>query len=102
MLTRLTAVSPPKRIVRSSVRRASDTATPRPLPAGAPLPGMRGDATPLRELAGGREHRLFLRNRLEDVVLVVLDLEDELAKERLVVLPPERLVALRKIVGLLH
>src|SRR5262245_44048489 len=102
ILTRLTAVRPPKRIVRFSVRRTADTAAPRPLPAGAPLPGWRGGATPLRELARGREHRLLFRHRLQDVMLVVLDLEDELAQERLVVLPAERLVALRKVVGLLH
>src|SRR5262249_2713330 len=38
MLTALTAVSPPKRIVRPSVRRIADAAAPRPLSTGAPLP----------------------------------------------------------------
>src|SRR6185436_797182 len=52
MLTLLTAVRPPKRMVRASVRRIADAAAPRPLPAGAPLPSGEWPAvTPLGELA---------------------------------------------------
>src|SRR5258705_12677102 len=56
---------------------------------------------PLRELAGRRDERLLLGNRLQELVLVVLDREDELAQERLVIFLPDRLVALREVIAFL-
>jgi hypothetical protein len=53
----------------------------------------------LRELTGRRDERLLLRDRLQELVLVVLNREDELADEGLVVFLPDRLVALRKVVA---
>src|SRR5262245_26949346 len=58
-------------------------------------------ASALAELAGGWEDGLLLRHRLDDAVLAAADLEDELADEGLVVVTPDRLVALREIVALL-
>src|SRR5439155_1098457 len=66
---------------------------------GPPPPGC--SQRSLRELAGRRKDGLLLRDRLEDPVLVVLDVEDELAEEGLVVLPPQRLVSLGEVVRLL-
>src|SRR5207247_1546928 len=60
-----------------------------------------GGQMSLRELAVRRNDGLFLRDRREKAVLIVLDVEDELAHEGLVILPPQRLVPLREVVGLL-
>src|SRR5262249_58559540 len=54
------------------------------------------------EFAGRREERLLLVDRLHDAMLAALDLEDELAHERLVVLLAEHLVALREVLTFLH
>ena len=51
--------------------------------------------------AGGND-RLFLRDHFEDPVLAVLDVENELAQERLVILLAQHLVALREVVAFLH
>ena len=51
--------------------------------------------------AGGKD-RLLLGDHLDDAVLAVLDVEDELAQERLVVLLAQHLVALREVVAFLH
>src|SRR3989475_671082 len=97
MLTSLSAVRPPNRMVSFSVRRRG--AAPAPATGAA-----RSICVPvtLDELAGGRHDRLLFRDRLDDVVLAVLDVEDELADERLVVLFPHGLVALREVVAFLH
>src|ERR1043166_7007607 len=97
MLTSLSAVRPPNRMVSFSVRRRG--AAPAPATGAA-----RSISVPvtLDELAGGRHDRLLFRDRLDDVVLAVLDVEDELADERLVVLFPHGLVALREVVAFLH
>src|SRR4051794_26238914 len=57
---------------------------------------------PLGEFAGRREHRLFFRHRVQDTVLAVMDVEDELAQERLVVVLAQQLIALREVVAFLH
>src|SRR5438552_8019734 len=77
MLTSLSAVRPPNRMLSPSVRSR-----------GAPAPGTgaaRSICVPvtLDELAHGRDDRLLFRDRFDDVVLAVLDVEDELAAERL-------------------
>src|SRR6266446_1562998 len=54
------------------------------------------------ELASRREQRLLLLDRLHDPMLAALDLEEELAHERLVILLAEHLVALREVVAFLH
>src|SRR5262245_39557772 len=131
-LTRLSAVRPPKRTVKSSVRSTGVVAVPRSgLPEGgdwrersavtkanlrpvgdlvlAPpwpwRPGRRRDGQVCghsRELASRWDDRLLLRDHVEDAMLAVLDVEAELAQERLVVLLAEQLVALREVVALLH
>src|SRR5262245_63512580 len=63
------------------------------------FPTRRSSDLSSRELARGRNDGLFLRNRLQELVLVVLDREDELADEGLVVFLPDRLVALREVVA---
>src|SRR3989442_10794971 len=97
MLTSLSAVRPPNRMVSFSVRRRG--AAPAPATGAA-----RSICVPvtLDELAGGRHDRLLFRDRLADVVLAVLYVEDELADERLVVLFPHGLVALWGVVAFLH
>src|SRR5581483_11960898 len=124
--TRSSAVRPPKRTVRSSVRRiaGSPPSTPTtrgpvtppgvgPLRRGRSPPGpsppvrrrraARSAARgPSREPARRREDGLLLGNHLQDAVLAALDRQDELAQERLVVLPSERLVALREVLALLR
>src|SRR5438094_693800 len=97
MLTSLSAVRPPNRMVSFSVRRRG--AAPAPATGAA-----RSICVPvtLDELAGGRHDRLLFRDRLDDVVLAVLDVEDELADDRLVVLFPHGLVALGEVVAFLH
>src|SRR5206468_4324844 len=72
------------------------TATERP-----DTSGRSGPPGPLGELARRWNQRLFLADRFQELVLVVLDREDELAQERLVVFLPDRLVALREVVALL-
>src|SRR6185295_6962677 len=100
MLTLLTAVRPPKRMVSPSVRRITSEA-PRSGRTGAPC-DCAGDAvTRLDELARGRDDRLFLRDDVEDLELHVANLEDDLPHERLVVFLAQRLVALGEVVGLL-
>src|SRR5262252_847843 len=108
-LTLLSAVSPPKRTVSPSVRSiASEDSPPRLLVAtGAGLTSDPNSAEPpsgrarLGELAGRRQDGLVLRDDLQESVLVVLDVEDELAEKGLVVLLPEGLVALGEVVTLL-
>src|SRR5215470_17885811 len=80
----LRAVNPPNRMVSCSVRRID------------------ASSVTLGELAGWREHRLLARNRLEEAVLPVLDVEDELPDERLVVFLAKDTAALREVVTLLH
>src|SRR5439155_20078699 len=72
------------------------TATERP-----DTSGRSGPPGPLGELARRWNQRLFLADRFQELVLVVLDREDELAQERLVIFLPDRLVALREVVALL-
>src|SRR5262249_4495070 len=107
MLTLLTAARPPNRTVRASVFRSGldsvSTATLWRVTRSVPAPLRRPEPPmPLAELAGGPDQRLFLSERFYELVLVVLDREDELAQERLVVFLPDRLVALREVVALLH
>src|SRR3990172_6734648 len=83
-VTLLRAVRPPNRMVSPSVRRGG------------------GGADTVGEFAGGWEDRLLFRHDLHDPVLAVLDLEDELAQERLVVVLAEGLVALGEVVAFLH
>src|SRR4029453_3491252 len=127
-LTRLSAVSPPKRTVRSSVRSTGVPAAPRPALGGARawgegLSGTYSNLWPARifllappshvrpgggdgqvggrsgKLAGRRDERLLLRDHVEDAILAILDVDDELANERLVVLLAQHLVALREVVA---
>src|SRR5215468_1890979 len=56
----------------------------------------------LRELAGWREDRFLLWNRLEDLELAILHVENELADEGLVILLAQHLVALREVVAFFH
>src|SRR5260370_35756167 len=93
-LTLPTAVRPPKRMVSPSVRRIGSRA-PRSNWTGAPGASAWEAVTRLRELARGRNDRLFLRDDVEDLVLHVADFEEELAHEGLMVLPAKRVVALR-------
>src|SRR5262249_52892702 len=107
MLTLLTAARPPNRTVRASVLRSGvDSVSADTLWRMArSVPAALGRSEPpltLRELAGRRDQRLFLGDGLQELVLVVLDREDELAQERLVIFLPDRLVALREVVALLH
>src|SRR6266545_903624 len=99
MLTSLSAVRPPNRMESPSVR--SRGAAPAPSP-GAEAARSIWPAVTLSELARGWEDRLLFRDRLDDVVLAVLDVEDELAQEGLVVFFPQGLVALREVVAFLH
>src|SRR6266567_3161933 len=99
MLTSLSAVRPPNRMESPSVLRRG--AAPAPSP-GTGAARWICPAVTLGELARGRHDRLLFRDRLDDVVLAVLDVEDELADERLVVLFPHGLVALREVVAFLH
>src|SRR5436190_2830026 len=107
--TLLSAARPPKRIVRPSMRRMGPSADdgPRPLPAGAVAPSSGALVTPvvrssrLRERAGRRDDRLLPGDDVQQAVLAVLDVEDELAEERLVVFSAQELVALREVVPLL-
>src|SRR5581483_263662 len=92
--TPLSAVRPPNRTVRPSVRRIEADA-PGGIAGGAG-PG-RSDVTLRRELAVGREDGLLLRHRLDEMVLAALDVEDELLQERLVVFLAQDLVALREV-----
>src|SRR5258705_9680733 len=106
-VTLLTAARPPNLTVRASVLRIGvesvRAGTLRRPPRSAPgPPGRSGPSMPLRELARRWDERLFLGDRFQELVLVVLDREDELAQERLVVFLPDRLVALREVVALLH
>src|SRR5262249_11816275 len=80
MVTLLSAVSPPNCMVSRSVWRRGGAA-----PAGAAR--SRSAAVTL-ELARRRDDRLLFRDGLDDVMLAVLDVEDELAAEGLVILPP--------------
>jgi hypothetical protein len=73
-------------------------AAPRLLPTGATA-SWSGQVT--TRTCSSRKDGLLLRDHLEDPVLVVLDVEDELAEEGLVVLLPQRLVALGEVVGFL-
>src|SRR5215470_223648 len=97
--TLLSAVRPPKRIERPSVLRITGAGPPRPAPAGAT--SGRGAVT-LGELARRRDDRLVLGDHVHDLVLAPAQLEHELPREGLVVLPAEGLVALREVVALLH
>src|SRR5215510_6720721 len=114
--TLLSAASPPKRIVSASVLRIGgalvSVATRARLQRSAPgspgrseHPRLRGAArqppVSSRELARRRDERLFLGDRFQELVLVVLDGEDELPDEGLMVFFPDRLVALREVVALL-
>src|SRR5437667_90218 len=99
MLTSLSAVRPPNRMESPSVLRRG--AAPAPSP-GTGAARWICPAVTLGELARGRHDRLLFRDRLDDVVLAVLDVEDELADERPVVLFPHGLVALREVVAFLH
>src|SRR5262245_33824359 len=114
--TLLSAASPPKRTVSASVLRIGaalvSVATRARIWRSAPgTPGRfehpklrraaRGPPVSSRELARRRDERLFLGDRFQELVLVVLDREDELAQERLMVFLPDRLVTLREVVTLL-
>ena len=59
-------------------------------------------AATLRELAGGGHHGLVLGDHFEDLELAAAELEEELAREGLVILLAQRLVPLREVVALLH
>src|SRR6266850_7046350 len=102
--TLLRAASPPKRTVSALVSRmgdeelSADTRERRGVWGAMSGPPM---SPASREFTSGRDDGLFLRDRFQQLVLVVLDLEDELAQERLVVFLPDRLVALREIVAFL-
>src|SRR3989442_2413880 len=61
----------------------------------------RGPPISSNELARRRDDRFLFRDHIQELVLVVLDREDELAEERLVVFLPQRLVSLREVVALL-
>src|SRR6266436_10273 len=95
------AVSPPKRTVRPSVRRTGATAPSRTASAGKAT-ATDVSACTLGELAGWREDRLLLWNCLEDPGLAILHVEDELADEGLVILLAQHLVALREVVPFFH
>src|SRR6266480_4919132 len=116
--TLLSAASPPKRTVSALVSRivdeelSADTrgVTERSAPGFPGRPERREGWGALsrppmspgsREFARRRDDRPFLRDRFQQLVLVVLDLEDELPQERLVVFLPDRLVALREVVAFL-
>src|SRR5260370_14148105 len=90
-LTLPTAVRPPKRMVSPSVRRIGSRA-PRSNWTGAPGASAWEAVTRLRELARGRNDRLFLRHDVEDLVLHVARFEEELAHQGLRALPPKRLI----------
>src|SRR5215510_8771328 len=106
MLTLLTAARPPNRTVRASVWRSGvdsvSVDTLWRMTRRSRYPGTLRAPMPLGELAGRRDERLLLGDGLQELVLVVLDREDELAQERLVIFLPDRLVALREIVAFLH
>src|SRR5262245_50242214 len=97
-LTALSAVKPPKRTVRASVRMIGSSAPPRS------IAGSAATAAPARlgELARRWEDRLLLGNDVKDAVFAVFDIKDEFPDERLVVLLANHLVALREIVAFLH
>src|SRR5438045_303509 len=94
-LTRLSAVRPPKRTVRSLV--ASNG------PAASGKNSSKAAAIAFKfmfssgEMTGWRHHRLLPRDCLEDVVFPVLDFEDELTREGLMVFFAQHLVAGREI-----
>src|SRR5205809_6897334 len=95
--TLLRAASPPKRTVSLSAFKIAGAAGP-PLPGGTAPRGP--SAVTLGELARRWDDRFLFGDHLQDLVLVVLDREDELPEERLVVLLPQRLVALWEVVAL--
>src|SRR6266850_7517266 len=106
-LTWLRAVSPPKRTVRSSVRRIGTEAGPSKEGAAVTYNAFGRWSVDIcssgrREFAGRREYCLFLWHNFDDPVLAVVDLENELAQERLVIFFAQRFVALREIVAFLH
>src|SRR3954447_12728801 len=82
-LTLLTAVKPPKRMVRASVRSTGPVSPPRPVAGEAVARG--ASACTLSELAGRREDRLVFVDHLEDLVLAAPHLGDDLSQERLVI-----------------
>src|SRR6516164_3580484 len=94
METLLSAMSPPKRTVRPSVRRMGAVLW---LLAGA---AVRREPVMLIKLAGRWEDRRLLGDNFHDPVLAVMHVKDELANEGLVVLLAKRLVPLRKVVAL--
>src|SRR5882757_7152926 len=105
--TWLRAVSPPKRTVRSSVRRIGTEAGPSKEGAAVTYNAFGRYAVDIcssgrREFASRREYCLFLWHHFDDPVLAVVDLENELAQEGLVIFLAQRFVALRKIVAFLH
>src|SRR5260370_1091857 len=85
------AVRPLKRMVSPSVRRIGSRA-PRSDWTGARGASAWEAVTRLRELARGRNDRLFLRDDVEDLVLHVARFEEELAHQGLRALPPKRLI----------
>src|SRR5262245_37286366 len=97
--TSRSAASPPNWTDSRSVRRMIGASPPRRTSCGTAGAAV---TVTLRELAGDRDDGLVLRDDLHDAVLVAAQLEQELAKEGLVVLLAQRLVALRKVVTLLH
>src|SRR5438105_1497071 len=105
--TWLRAVNPPKRTVRSSVRRIGTEAGPSKEGAAVTYNAFRRCPVGIcslgrREFASRREYCLFLWHHFDDPILAVVDLENELADKSLVVLLPQRFVALREVVPFLH
>src|SRR5258708_36765717 len=96
-LTPLSAVNPPKRIVKSSVRNMVAEASAPALIAGALASNTETLATyapTLGEGAGRREHRLFLRHDFEDPILAFVNVVDEFTNKGLMILFAQGLIAL--------
>src|SRR6266446_6538955 len=101
------AVSPPNRTVRSSVRRIGTAAGPPKEGAAVTYNAFGSCAVDIcssgrREFASWREYGLFLWHHFDDPVFAVVDLENEFAQEGLVVFLAQRFVALREIIPFLH
>src|SRR3989442_4267749 len=99
-VTLLTAARPPNRTVSASVLRIGElSVSADTLERLRSVPANAGRSEPnLREPARRRDQCLLLRNCLQELLLVVLDREDELAQERLMVFLPDRLFALPGVV----
>src|SRR5262245_21828385 len=97
--TSRSAASPPNWTDSPSVRRMTGAPAPRRTSSGATGAAV---TVTLCELARDGDDGPVLRDDVQDAVLAAAQLEEELAEERLVVLPAQGLVALGEVVPLLH